>query len=134
VIFGGWVHPKGGGAQIRIAWTSQEILNALYGKGYTILTEDGDYMADSWRQFTFNVPKSNLTLEVYLRQVGNKIWMRVGPSEPPAGVPLAKVEKIKAENLRALNTLRGKFRNRLTARLHGNWEAPYNRPKHTVGV
>jgi hypothetical protein len=126
------VTPKGGGAQIRIAWTSQEILNALDKRGYEVVNEHGDYVENKWRQFTFSVPKSDLSLEVYLHQIGNKIWVRVGPSEAPAGVPLVKVERMKQESFKALQALRTKFKNRLAPAHRGKWESPFNRIKQTA--
>jgi len=132
VIFGGWVNPKGGGAQIRIAWTSQEVLNALDKKGYTVENEKGDYVQNKWRLFTFAAPRSEMSFQVYLLQSGKKVWMRVGPPEAPAGVPLARVERMKAEHLKVLNTLRAQFKGRLIPRRKGRWDSPFDHVKQTA--
>ena len=90
VIFGGWVNAKGGNATSRMAWTSQEVLNALLFKKYKLITplegkaEEGSYDGQEgrqWRLFTFNAPKSKLIVQVYIRQAGKRVWMRVGPGE-----------------------------------------------------
>ena len=103
VIFGGWVNAKGGNESARLAWVSQEVLNGLISKKYKSLKEEGRYEGQEggyqWRQFTFKVPHSKLTVQVYARQVGKKVWLRVGPSEPPppAVYSLSEVTKMRTE-------------------------------------
>jgi len=143
VIFGGWVTPKGGNESSRLAWTSQQVLNALCFKGYKVVKEDGKYdgQADAggrqWREFTFSVPKSKLQVQVYAKQTGKKIWLRVGPSEPPAFAEaensIAHVQKMRDADMKALHLIQRKFGRRLSAhRIVRSWEAPYSFNKETV--
>jgi hypothetical protein len=143
VIFGGWVSPKGGNESSRIAWTSQEVLNALLFKGYKVIKEDGKYDGQAgaggnqWREFTFSVPKSKLTTQVYLKQVGKKVWLRVGPNEPPAFAKeentVAHVKKIRDVNLKALRLVQKKLGRRLSPhRIIRSWEAPYSFAQEAV--
>ncbi len=137
VIFGGWVTAKGGNESSRIAWTSQEILNALLFKKYKLISpqdgkqEEGSYDGQEgrqWRQFNFNAPKSKLVVQVYIRQSGKKVWLRVGPGEavPPAEYSLTQAQKIRSADLAALHLIKRKFGRRLTPnRTVSSWEAPY---------
>ena len=143
VIFGGWVTPKGGNESSRIAWTSQEVLNALVFKGYKVVKEDGKYDGQAgaggnqWREFTFSVPKSKLTTQVYLKQVGKKVWLRVGPSEPPAFAneenSVAHVKKMRDANMKALRLVQKKFGRRLSPHhIIRSWEVPYSFAQDSV--
>ncbi len=136
VIFGGWVLPKGGNEGSRIAWTSQEILNTFEFRGYKLIKEEGRYEGQKgrqWRQFSFRIPKTKTILQVYVRQDGKRVWMRVGPPEPPAGQSMAFVKKLKAEDLKALALLRKQFKKRLRPhRIVALWDAPYHFQKETA--
>ncbi len=137
VIFGGWVKAKGGNESSRIAWTSQEVLNALLFKKYKLISpldgkqEEGSYDGQEgrqWRQFNFTAPKSKLIVQVYVRQSGKKVWLRVGPGEavPPAEYSLTQAQKIRNADLAALHLIKKKFGRRLTPnRIVASWEAPY---------
>jgi hypothetical protein len=137
VIFGGWVKAKGGNESSRIAWTSQEILNALLFKKYKLISpqdgkqEEGSYDGQEgrqWRQFNFNAPKSQLVVQVYIRESGKKVWLRVGPGEavPPAEYSQVQAQKIRNADLAALHLIKRKFGRRLTPnRIVSSWEAPY---------
>jgi hypothetical protein len=136
VIYGGWVTPKGGNESARLSWVSQEILNTFDFKGYkTAKPEEGLYQGEKgsqWRLFSFYPPKSKLTVQVYIRQAGKKVWVRVGPSEPPAGEKLKTVLKMRKQNLEALNLLKKHFKGRLVPhRYISSWDAPYRRPQNT---
>jgi hypothetical protein len=135
VIFGGWVNAKGGNESSKIAWTSQEVLNALVFKGYKVIKEDGKYDGQEgagghqWREFTFSVPKSKLTTQVYIKQVGKKVWVRIGPSEPPAFAEhgVEQVQKMRAVNLKALALVKKKLGKRISPhQIIRSWEAPYS--------
>ena len=141
VILGGWVRAKGGNESSKIAWTSQEILNALIFKGYKVVKEEGKYDGqegaggNQFRDFTFSVPKSKLTAEVYIKQVGKRIWVRVGPSEPPAfeNHSVEKVQKMRAVNLKVLALVQRKLGRRISPqRIIKSWEAPYSFARATV--
>jgi hypothetical protein len=137
VIFGGWVRAKGGNESSRLAWTSQEILNALLFKKYKLISprdgksEEGSYVGQEgqqWRLFTFNVPKSKLAVQVYIRQAGKRVWLRVGPGEGvfPEATSLAGARKIREADLTALHLLQRKLGRRLSPHLvQASWEAPY---------
>jgi len=142
VIFAGWVNAKGGNESSRIAWTAQEVMNALAFHKYKVLHEEGKYMGQAdadgkqWREITFSVPKSKkLTLPVYMRQVGKKVWLRVGPSEPPAFAvySVAEVQKMREANLKALHLIQKEMGRRLGPnRIEKSWEAAYNYNRHDV--
>jgi hypothetical protein len=143
VIFGGWVNAKGGNESSRLAWTSQEVLNALCFKGYKVVKEDGKYDGQAgaggnqWREFTFSVPKSKLTVQVYAKQTGKKIWLRVGPSEPPAFAAaensIAHVQKMREADMKALRLIQKKLGRRLAAHhIVRSYEAPYSYNKEAV--
>lgn len=138
VLFGGWVKAKGGNETSRMAWTSQEILNALIFKKYKLLSpeegkpEEGNYEGQGgrqWREFNFIVPKSKLAVQVYIRQdASKKVWMRVGPDEGvfPAETSLARSKKMRQADLVVLHLLQKKFGRRLSPnRVVASWEAPY---------
>jgi hypothetical protein len=143
VIFSGWVNPKGGNESSRIAWTSQEVLNALLFKGYKVIKEDGKYDGQAeaggnqWREFTFSIPKSKLTTQVYLKQVGKKVWLRFGPSEPPAFAKeentVANVKEMREANMKVLRLVQRKLGRRLSPhRIIRSWEAPYSFAQESV--
>lgn len=138
VIFGGWVRAKGGNETSRMAWTSQEILNALILKKYKLISpeqgkpEEGSYQGQEgrqWREFSFMVPKSKLAVQVYIRQDPNrKVWLRVGPDEGvfPASASLAQAKKARVADLKVLHLLQKKFGRRLSPnRIVPSWEASY---------
>jgi hypothetical protein len=137
-LFGGWVRAKGGNETSRMAWTSQEILNALIFKKYKLISpeqgkpEEGNYEGQGgrqWREFNFIVPKSKLAVQVYIRQDANKkVWLRVGPDEGvfPAETSLSQAKKMRQADLAVLHLLQKKFGRRLSPnRVVANWEAPY---------
>ena len=142
VIFAGWVNAKGGNESSRIAWTAQEALNALAFHGFKVVKEEGKYQGQAgadgnqWRQITFSVPKSKtLRVEVFMRQIGKRIWLRVGPGEPPAfakySVP--EVQKMREANLKALHLIQKTMGKRLSPhRVEKSWEAPYSFGRGTV--
>jgi hypothetical protein len=147
VIFGGWVRAKGGNVSSRLSWTSQEVLNALDLKKYKFLKEDGLYLGQTggpqWREFTFKVPKSKSTVKVYIREVGKRVWLRVGPDQPPAtnnqleagseGLTLNQTKKMRSENFKVLSYLKKKFGRRLAPnRVIPSWEARFKRPEETA--
>jgi hypothetical protein len=145
VIFGGWVKAKGGNETSRMAWTSQEILNALILKKYKLISpdegkpEEGNYEGQGgrqWREFSFHVPKSKLAVQVYIRQGANKkIWLRVGPNEAvfPEETSLAKSKKMRQADLMVLHVLQKKFGRRLSPnRVVASWEAPYRHSMATA--
>ncbi len=137
VIFGGWIHAKGGNSSSRIAWASQEVLNALLFHKYRLVNptegkaEKGNYDGQpgkQWREFTFVAPKSKVQVNVYLGNVGKKVWVRVGPGEgtPPASTSLAQAKKLKTEDLAALHLIQRKLGRRLSPnRVVPRWDAPY---------
>jgi hypothetical protein len=43
VIFSGWVYAKNGNATARVAWASQQVLNALEFHGFKVVKETGLY-------------------------------------------------------------------------------------------
>ncbi len=127
-IFGGWVAPKGSGEAMHLSWSSQEIMNAMLGNRYEFVKEDGEYSDGGWREFTFRHSKTKRQVMVYVKQVRNKVWMRVGPPEPPAGVSFAESVQVRKDSETALKILRKKFGGRFSSR-GGTWEAPFNRPR-----
>jgi hypothetical protein len=144
VIFGGWVHAKGGNDSSRIAWASQEVLNALLFKKYKLISptegkgEEGNYDGQpgrQWREFSFRAPKTKTLVKVYLGTVGKRVWLRVGPGEgvPPAAYTLAQAKKIKADDLTTLHLLQKKFGRRLSPHhVTPHWEAPYRYAEATA--
>jgi hypothetical protein len=135
IIFGGWIVPKGGNESSRLSWASQEVLNALLFKGFKVIKEEGKYLGQEaadgkqWRETTFSVPKSKLTVQTYLRQSGKKVWLRVGPSEPPpfSIYSIAQVQKMREADLKALHLIQKKLGRRLLPhRVEKSWEAPYS--------
>ena len=129
VIYGGWVNSKGGAVDARLAWTAQEVLNTAVSLGYTVVKEEGNYEGQPgppWRQWTFQKPNSDLTPQAYIKPAGKRVWLRVGPSESPAGLTLEEVKAIQREDLRFLKALRKKFGRRLAPHHRGSWEAPYD--------
>lgn len=126
-IFGGLVTPKGSGEEMHLAWSSQEVLNAMLGNRYELLKETGEYNPGGWREFTFQQAKTKRVVSVYVRSVGKRVWMRVGPSEPPAGVSLKEAVQVRKDSEAALKILKKKFGAHLTPK-RGTWEAPFDRP------
>ena len=138
-IYGGWVMAKGGNSSSRLSWTSQEILNALEFHKYKFLKEDGHYDGQAggpqWRSFDLRAPKSKEVVQVYISPVGTKVWMRVGPSEPPAPAnhSIAQVRNIQKESLKALALIRKEMRGRLKPHyVRSDWEASYNYNRDTA--
>ncbi|GEM_PF-3782605 len=136
VIFGGWIKPKGANLEERLAWASQEVLNTLDRAGYEFVNETGAYAGQDapkeWREFSFKPRKGakigTHPMTVYVGQSeGEKIWLRIGPPEPPAGVPAKIVRQMRAENQKVLLKLRKKFGARLAPVKRGRWDAPYHR-------
>lgn len=136
VIFGGWVKSKGGNETSRLAWVSQQVLNGLDRKGYKMTKEEGLYPGEKgvqWRRFSFKAPKSKMLVQVYVRQSGKKVWLRVGPDEPPAGQPMSFVHKLRAEDLKALAILKTKLKGRIAPHQYvAVWEANFKRPAETA--
>jgi len=138
--FGGWVKAKGGNITSKLSWASQQTLNALDAKKYKMANEEGVYEGEQnkgpqYRKFTFNVPRSKDTVLVLLKQVGNKIWLRVGPDEEPApeNHTYAEVAKISQESMTVLHILKAKFAGRMAPhRMVPSWEAKFNRQKETL--
>lgn len=101
-------------------------MNPLEGK-----SEKGHYDGQpgrQWREFTFVAPKSKVQVNVYLGNVGKKVWVRVGPGEgtPPASYSLEQAKKLKVADLTALQLIRKKLGRRLSPnRVVPQWEAPY---------
>jgi hypothetical protein len=137
VIFGGWVRAKGGNESSRIAWASQEVLNALLFHKYRLVNplegkaETGNYDGQPGRQsreFTFVAPKSKVQVNVFLRNAGKKVWLRVGPGEgtPPASYSLEQANKLKTADMTALHLIQKKLGHRLFPnRVVPHWDAPY---------
>jgi hypothetical protein len=141
VIFGGWINSKGGNITAKLSWTSQEILNAMERSRYKMVKEEGVYQGEEnkgpqSRTFTFGVPGSkDATVEVYLKQVGRKVWLRVGPPEEPAPADhtLAQSERIRANDQKVMNILKAKFRGRLGPHHYvPDWSANYDHQKGTA--
>jgi hypothetical protein len=133
-ILGGWVRAKGGNESSRIAWASQGALHALVFHGYKVLDEKGLYegqagaQGNQWRLITFEVPKAKRTLEVYVTDVKGRVWMRVGPSEPPpfSVHSIGQVKAIRSDSLKALAHIRKQMGKRLRPHRGKSWEAPYS--------
>ncbi len=136
VIFGGWVNPKGGVLDERLAWASQEVLNTMDFNGYEFKKETGVYAGQAgdrqWREFSFKSRRDPKAPPVYVaveEGKSGKVWLRVGPSEPPAGVPAAEVRKMRVQNQKVIALMKKTLKNRLTPTQRG-WEAPYHRSAH----
>jgi hypothetical protein len=133
-ILGGWVRAKGGNESSRIAWASQGALHALVFHGYKVLDEKGLYEAQpgsqgsQWRLITFEAPKVKRTLEVYVTDVNGRVWMRVGPSEPPpfSVHSIGQVKAIRSDTVKALGHIRKQMGSRLRPHRGRSWEAPYS--------
>ena len=137
VIYGGWVWPKGQDVDDKLAWTSQEILNALVPHGFTVTKEEGNYDGEDtstfqWRQWTFSIDHSPVVTQVYIKPLKQRVWIRVGPSEAPAGLSLREVQAIQKQDLRMLKLLRQKLGKRFTPHHRGSWAAPYNYKRETA--
>jgi hypothetical protein len=128
-IFGGLVTPKGRGEEMHLAWSSQEILNAMIGNKYQLLKEEGEYNPGGWREFTFQHAKSKRQVKVFVKSSGKRrVWMRVGPGEPPAGVTLKEAVNVRKDSEVALRILKKQFGKNLVPRGR-TWEAPFDRPR-----
>lgn len=128
VIFGGYVDAPGEREEARLAWASQEILNALIQAGYELIEETGDYNPGGWRAFTFDAPRTDVTVHAYVVDAGRgRVWMRIGPAEPPAGESIARVVEIRRQHRKALRLMQAKLGRRLAPKGR-TWEAPYERP------
>jgi len=133
-ILGGWVRAKGGNESSRIAWASEGALHALVFHGYKVLDEKGLYEAqpgsqgNQWRLITFEAPKVKRTLEVYVTDVKGRVWMRVGPSEPPpfSTHSIGQVKAIRSDTVKALGHIRKQMGSRLRPHRGKSWEAPYS--------
>lgn len=141
VIFGGWINAKGGNITSKLSWVSQEILNVMDRAHWKMIKEEGVYQGEEnkgpqSRTFTFGVPGSKeATVEVYLKQVGKKVWLRVGPPEEPAPADhtLTQSERIRANNQKVMNILKAKFKGRLGPHHYvPDWTAPYDHQKGTA--
>ena len=122
-IFDGLVVAKGGNETSRIAWTSQEVLNAFEFHGFKVVHEKGAYPGQGQKQFrtlTFKAPKSKLTVNVYIKGEGKKVWVRVRPSQPPlpAAFTKAQVENMRKVNTVAFGLLKKKFGRRMSPYYH----------------
>jgi hypothetical protein len=139
-IFGGWIKAKGGNIMSKLAWTSQQVLNSMDAKKYKMANEEGVYEGEEnkgsqYRKFTFNVPESQDTVFVLLKQVGKKVWLRVGPDEEPAPADhtYAQVAKIGQEGLRVIHILKAKFGARMAPHhMVPSWDAKFNRQRETA--
>jgi hypothetical protein len=138
-ILGGWVRAKGGNITSRLAWASQQVLNVMDTRKYKG-KEEGVYEGEQnkgpqYRKFTFVVPNSKDTVFVLLKQVGRKMWLRVGPDEEPAFAnhSYAAVEKIRQEDLTVLHILKAKFGARLMPHhMVPSWAAKFDRHRETA--
>ena len=138
-ILGGWVRAKGGNITSRLSWASQQVLNVMDAKKYKG-KEEGVYEGEQnkgpqYRKFTFVVPNSKDTVFVLLKQVGRKMWLRVGPDEEPAFAnhSYAAVEKIRQEDLTVLHILKAKFGARLIPHhMVPSWAAKFDRRRETA--
>lgn len=133
VIFGGVVKTKGGTDEEKLAWVSQFVLNGMDFGGYDVLKEEGAYAGQQvdkeWRQFTFvhRKKKSTAPICIYVEPAkGDNVWLRVGPSEPPAGVPAKEVRRIRVENQQVLKIMQKQLKGALRP-VGGRWEAPFRR-------
>jgi len=139
-IFGGWIRAKGGNITSKLSWASQQALNALDAKKYKMLNEEGVYEGEQnkgpqFRKFTFEVPKSKDTVFVLMKQVGKKIWLRVGPDEEPAPADhtYAQVAKISTQSQAVLKILKAKFGAHIGPhRMVPSWEAKFNRQRESA--
>ena len=146
VIFSGWVYSRNGNATARIAWAAQHVLNALDFNGFKFVKETGLYPGQDkgtgkqWREFEFTPPSGQWNhnkwpLFVYLRQEGKRVWLRVGPSEPPppAIYSVTDVAKMRDVSLKALGYIQKEFGRSLKARqVAPVWETSYNFAKDEV--
>ncbi|GEM_PF-1748368 len=138
-ILGGWVRAKGGNITSRLSWASQQVLNVMDARKYKG-KEEGVYEGEQnkgpqYRKFTFVVPNSKDTVFILLKQVGRKMWLRVGPDEEPAFAnhSYARVEKIRQEDLTVLHILKAKFGARLMPHhMVPSWTAKFDRQHETA--
>jgi len=134
VIFGGLVRTKGGTIEEKLAWVSQHVLNGMDFNGYQVQKEEGVYAGQTedgqeWRQFTFVPRKKKATAPtvIYVAPAkGDHVWLRVGPPEPPAGVPASEVKKMRLENQQVMSIMKKQMGGALRPVTKGA-EAPYRR-------
>jgi len=139
-ILGGWIQAKGGNITSRLSWASQQVLNVMDARKYKMANEEGVYEGEQnkgpqYRKFTFVVPGSKDTVFVLLKQVGRKMWLRVGPDEEPAFAnhSYAAVAKIRDEDLTVLHILKTKFRaHMMPHHMVPSWEAKFDRHRETA--
>jgi hypothetical protein len=124
VIFGGWILPIGTNANFRLAWSSQEVLNSMLRNQFQLLKEKDDFISHQFREFYFTKKKTDLKIPILLTIKHERVWLRVGPSQPPGGLTWKEVLKIRHLDFRALNILRRELRWRLQPR-DGSWETPF---------
>ena len=133
VIFGGLVRTKGGTIEEQLAWVSQYVLNGMDFHGYEVQKEEGAYAGQAapkeWRKFTFlsRKKKTSAPVVIYVEpNHGNSVWLRVGPSEAPAGVPAQEVRKIRLQNQQVLTIMKKELKGALRP-VDGRWELPFLR-------
>ena len=133
VIFGGLVRTKGGTTEEKLAWVSQYVLNGMDFHGYEVQKEEGAYAGQAvpkeWRKFTFlsRKKKTSAPVVIYVEpSQGNSVWLRVGPSESPAGVPAREVRKIRLQNQQVLTIMKKELKGALRP-VDGRWELPFHR-------
>jgi hypothetical protein len=133
VILGGLVRTKGGTTEEKLAWVSQFVLNGMDFHGYEVQKEEGVYAGqldkNEWRKFTFlsRKKKAFAPVVIYVEPAqGNSVWLRVGPSEPPAGVPAKEVRKIRLQNQQVLAIMKKQLKGALRP-VSGRWELPFHR-------
>jgi hypothetical protein len=139
-ILGGWIQAKGGNITSRLSWGSQQVLNGMDAKKYKMANEEGVYEGEQnkgpqYRKFTFVVPGSKDFVFVLLKQVGRKMWLRVGPDEEPAFAnhSYAAVAKIREEDLTVLHILKAKFGARMAPHhMVPSWAAKFDRQRETA--
>lgn len=127
VIFGGFVSPPFASEEGQLAWVSQEVLNALFSAGYQLKEERGDLNPGGFREFVFSPKKGKYPVTVFAQKEGSRVWLRVGPGEPPAGFSVPEVFAMREQNQKVLRFLQKKLGARYRAKGRG-WEAPYVRP------
>jgi hypothetical protein len=133
VILGGLVRTKGGTVEEKLAWVSQFVLNGMDFHGYEVQKEEGAYAGQlvdkEWRRFTFQARKKKTAplVIIYVEPAqGDSVWLRVGPSEPPAGVPAKDVRKIRLQNQQVLTIMKKQLKGALRP-VGGRWEMPFHR-------
>jgi hypothetical protein len=139
-ILGGWIQAKGGNITSRLSWASQQVLNVMDARKYKMANEEGVYEGErnngpQYRKFSFVVPGTKDSVFVLLKQVGRKMWLRVGPDEEPAFAnhSYAAVAKIRDEDLTVLHILKTKFGYRMMPHhMVPSWAAKFDRHRETA--